>query len=266
MPVDPFQLNYDLANRASERGALYDALRQKATQGIIEQNTALAKNRADLMLGALQHLPNVRDTFGGVGAGQVLPQFGVSIPSGALNTPDSFTRIRDELALDEMKAGALAKMGEAFPADQGLLINPQSGEVSQFETPDVQVQRLKNAGENNKNKAPKVKVKRRLPDGREVEYDLPDEEAMTVINQGQASIEGAAPFTEQNKAPGTPDEQAALQGFDETVAMRGFEKVTNGLKQEDGSYLFDIRRRGDLSGQVYTYQVYPDGRPPQRVR
>lgn len=275
MPIDPFMQNYQAGDAARNRAALFDTLRQRALQSQTEQNTALAQNQTDLMLGALQHLPNVRDTFGGVGAGAILPQFGVAIPQGALTTPDSFTRVRDELALDQLKAGAFSDMagGVSDVAQQGLLLDPSTGQMNRFETPGEREQKIKTEGDLKKEgmkpkdsddpKPRKVKVKRYVPGTGEVEYELTPEEA-AAITSGQGG--SAAPPDQQNQPAQNPGEQGALQQADELLSIHGYDKVEQPLKQQDGTYIFVVKRRGDPNAPVEKMRVYPDGRPPTRER
>lgn len=280
MPIDPYALNFQVGDAARQQGALYDALRQKALEAQTQQNTALAQNAADLQLGALQYLPNVRDTFGSIGAAGMLPQFGVNVPPGITQTPDSYANVRDRLDLDKLRAGAFADLasGTSDAAGEGLLFNPTTMNLARFTTPEQFIANADNASSERvarinaeaKQQAgesePKVRVKRRLADGREVEYDLPPEEAMTVINDGQNKIKDAAPFAEQNQTPENAGEQAALQQADELLSVYGYEKTEQPLKQADGTYVYTVQKRGNVNAPVEKMRVYPDGRPPTRER
>lgn len=288
MPIDPYQQNYDVGNGARSRSALLDELRQKAVQAQTEQNTQFDTNRVDLMKSVLSNMVGLRDTFGSVDTGAMLGQFGIQTPQG-LGAPDTFSALRDDTTIQGLKAGAMAKMAE--PLKAGFLIGPD-GQLQQVATPGERIANINNAGAlqrtqltqagmdrraasgggNSKERYQKVAVEVRDPrtgaiTTTERYVPIPVEgELPTTVENGAIIQDETLPITEQNLPPESEAEQAALQSFDELTAQRGFEKVTPGVKQADGSYLFDITRRGDQNGEVLTYRVAPDGSPPQRIK
>lgn len=142
MPVDPFLQNYQIGNDMRSRSALRDELRQKAIEAQTVQNTQLDTNKVDLIKGLLSNIPNMQGAFGGVGAGTILQQFDPRFGalSGALTTPDSFTRVNDELTLDKKKAGARKDNASALAssAQAGMFQNPD-GSITQIENPQERI-------------------------------------------------------------------------------------------------------------------------------
>jgi len=289
MPIDPYQQSYDVGNTARSRSDLFDTLRQKAVEAQTVQNTQLDTNRVDLMKSALANMLNLRDTFGSVDTGSMLGQFGIQTPQG-LGAPDTFSALRDDSAIQELKAGVMAKMAE--PLKSGFMIGPD-GKVTTVQTPSERVAGINNAGALQRTQLTQAGMDRRATSGggdsktryqkvavevrdpktgavttteRYVPIPMEGEPGVPSVEEGGMVDDGTLPITEQNLPPDGAAEQEALQSFDELTAMRGFEKVSPGVKQADGSYLFDIARRGDQNGQTMTYRVTADGAPPQRVR
>ena len=285
MPIDPFQQNYDIGNNARSRSALFDELRQKAVQAQTEQNTQLDTNRVDLMKSVLSNMLNLRDTFGSVDTGSMLGQFGIQTPQG-LGAPDTYAALRDDSDLQGLKQGVLSQMANQLKS--GYMIGPD-GKLTQVATPQERTAEINNAGAPRRTNITQAGMDRRAASGgagdsktryqkiavevrdpktgavttteRYVPIPMDGEAAAPTVEQGASLDDGTLPITEQNLPPDGAAEQEALQAFDELTAMRGFDKVSPGVKQADGSYLFDIARRGDASGQTMTYRVTADGAP-----
>lgn len=282
--INPFQQNFDVGNSARNRSALMDELRQRAIQAQTEQNTQLDTNRVDLMKSVLSNMLNMRDTFGSVDTSKMLGQFGIQVPQG-LDAPDTYSALRDDTDIQGLKQGVLSQMANQLKS--GYMIGPD-GKLTQVTTPGERTAQINNAGALQRTQLIQAGMDRRSTGSgnsktmyEEVSEEVrdprtgkvttrtryvpiqQDPSAMTVEEGGM--IDDPAAMIDQNQPAGDPAEQEALQSFDELTSMRGFEKVSPGVRQEDGSYLFDIARRGDASGQVLTYRVAP-GVPPQRVR
>lgn len=284
--INPFQQNYDVGNTARNRSAMMAELRQRAIQAQTEQNTQLDTNRVDLMKSVLSNMLNLRDTFGSVDTGGMLGQFGIQVPQG-LGAPDTYSALRDDLDLQGLKQGVLSKMTDQLKS--GYMIGPD-GQLTQVATPGERIAQTNNAGALQRTQITQQGMDRRAKSGggnsktmyEEVSEEVRDPKtgkvttrtryvpieadpnAAPTVEEG-GMIENPADMIDQNQPAGDPAEQQALQEFDELTAMRGFDKVSPGVKQADGSYLFEIARRGDTSGQTLTYRVAP-GALPQRVR
>lgn len=287
MPIDPFQQNYDIGDKARARSALFDELRQKALQAQTEQNTQLDTNRADVMRSVLSNMVNLRDTFGSVDTGAMLGQFGIQTPQG-LGVSDTYSALRDDLSLQGLKQGVLSKMTDQLKS--GYMIGAD-GQLSPITTPQERIAQINSAGamqraqlaqdrrtssgQNTSTKTMYEEVSEEMRDPRTGKVTTrtryvpitQDASANTNISPSEQGITNNAPadMIDQNQPANDPAEQQALQDFDELVAMRGFEKVSQEIRQQDGSYLFDITRRGDTTSPPMTYRVVP-GAPPQRIK
>lgn len=281
--MNPFQQNFDVGNAARDRSALMDELRQKAVEAQTVQNTQLDTNRVDMMKSVLSNMLNMRDTFGSVDTSKMLGQFGIQVPQG-LDAPDTYSALRDDTDIQGLKQGVLSQM--AGQLKSGYVIGPD-GRLTQVATPGERTAQINNAGALQRTQLTQAGMGQRAAnsssksDWEEVSTEerdprtgrvttrtryVPTQQAPSAptVEEG-GMIEDPAAMIDQNQPAGDPAEQEALQAFDELTSMRGFMKVSPGVRQEDGSYLFDIARRGDASGQVLTYRVVP-GAQPQRVR
>lgn len=281
--INPFQQNFDVGNTARGRSAMMDELRQRALQAQTEQNTQLDTNRVDLMKSVLSNMLNMRDTFGSVDTSKMLGQFGIQVPQG-LDAPDTYSALRDDIDIQGLRQGVLSQMANQLKS--GYMIGPD-GKLTQVVTPGERTAHINNAGALERTQLIQAGMDRRHTGGNsKLRYEKITEEvrdprtgAVTAVEryrpiqeepiglsaEGGGIINNPADMIDQNQPASDPAEQEALQSFDELTSMRGYEKVSPGVRQEDGSYLFDIARRGDTSGQVLTYRVAP-GVPPQRVR